>query len=121
MKAHILTGCNVTSKFGTKVGTLRNDPELYLAQFGEQDYLTRDVAKKAEEYLVKVRQTKAGTKETTFDGLRFESYVGKKTSILDLPPTSSSVQGHFTVGKYEYRLRQFLKLGRRCIIVRGRN
>ena len=26
-----------------------------------------------------------------------------------------------TVGKYEYRLRQFLKLGRRCIIVRGRN
>ena len=28
---------------------------------------------------------------------------------------------HFTAGKYEYRLRQFLKLGRRCIIVRGRN
>ena len=26
-----------------------------------------------------------------------------------------------TVGKYKYRLRQFLKLGRRCIIVRGRN
>ena len=26
-----------------------------------------------------------------------------------------------TVGKYDYRLRQFLKLGRRCIIVRGRN
>ena len=26
-----------------------------------------------------------------------------------------------TVGKYEYRLRQFLKPGRRCIIVRGRN
>ena len=26
-----------------------------------------------------------------------------------------------TVGKYEYRLRKFLKLGRRCIIVRGRN
>ena len=26
-----------------------------------------------------------------------------------------------TVGKYEYRLRQFSKPGRRCIIVRGRN
>ena len=27
----------------------------------------------------------------------------------------------YTVGKYEYRLRQILKPGRRCIIVRGRN
>ena len=26
-----------------------------------------------------------------------------------------------TVGKYEYRLRQYLKPGRRCIIVRGWN
>ena len=82
MKAHILTGCDVTSKVGTKMGALRNDPELYLTQFGEQDYLTRDVTKKAEEYLVKVWQTKAGTKETTFDGLRFESYVGKKHQYL---------------------------------------
>ena len=29
--------------------------------------------------------------------------------------------GEARLGKYDYRLRQFLKLGRRCIIVRGRN
>ena len=108
MKAHILTGCDVTSKVGTKVGALRNDPELYITQFGEQDYLTGDVTKKAEENLVNVWQTKAGTKETTFDGLRFESYVGKKTSILDLPPTSSSVHGHLERCHYVVRQQTLL-------------
>ena len=33
----------------------------------------------------------------------------------------SKIYDEFTAGKYEYRLRQFLKPGRRCIIVRGRN
>ena len=90
------------------MGALRNDPELYFTQFGEQHYLTRDVTKKAEKYLVKIWQTKAGTKETTFDGLRFGSYVGKKTSILDLPPTSSSVHGHLERCHYVVRQQTLL-------------
>ena len=35
MKAHILTGCDVTSKIGTKSAALSCEPERFLQQFGE--------------------------------------------------------------------------------------
>ena len=34
LKAHILTGCDVTSKVGTKLAALNSEPELYLESFG---------------------------------------------------------------------------------------
>ena len=57
---------------------------------------------------------------------QFWSYVRSKLKTRTSIPTLTNKNGSeastsITVGKYEYHLRQFLKLGRRCIIVRGRN
>ena len=37
---HILTGCDVTSKIGTKAAVLKTQPENYLMNFGEHSTLT---------------------------------------------------------------------------------
>ena len=37
LKAHVLTGCDVTSKVGTKFRALNSEPEKYLMSFGEMD------------------------------------------------------------------------------------
>ena len=37
MKAHILTGCDVTSKSETKTAAIKASPESYLHNFGEQN------------------------------------------------------------------------------------
>ena len=39
LKAHILTGCDVTSKIGTKSAALKFDPHMYLNFFGENELL----------------------------------------------------------------------------------
>ena len=39
LKAHILTGCDVTSKIGTKNGALKADPQRYLRDFRETEEL----------------------------------------------------------------------------------
>ena len=38
MKAHMLTGCGVTSKIETKTAAIKASPESYLHNFGEQKY-----------------------------------------------------------------------------------
>ena len=43
MKAQVLTWCDVTSKVGTKAAALKNHPETYLAQFGEQEQLVSEI------------------------------------------------------------------------------
>lgn len=40
MKAHILTGCDVTSELGTKSPALKCQPEKYLGQFGNEEMLS---------------------------------------------------------------------------------
>jgi len=50
---HILTGCDYTSKFGTKHAALKANPEKYLLQFGTISDIDRQVVV-AEEYLVQV-------------------------------------------------------------------
>ena len=92
MKAHILTGCDVTSKVGTKSAALQAEPTEFLDTFGEHNTLEYYEAIKDEEYLVKVLKPKSKSK--TFNELRFEQYVEKKTNILQLAPTSQSIQGH---------------------------
>ena len=94
MKAHILSGCDVTSKVGTKTAALKYNPEIYLAQFGESPELNTENIRLAEEYLVKVWDSRGKPKEQTFNDLRLRKYLHKNTSILDLPPTSRSVVGH---------------------------
>ena len=52
IKAHILTGCDITSKIGTKVASLKCKPEKYLMTFGDID---DDLSyRNAEQYLIKV-------------------------------------------------------------------
>ena len=53
MKAHVLTGGDVTRQVGSKTSPLKNDPKKYLTQFEEDPQLTFDSARKAEEYLEK--------------------------------------------------------------------
>lgn len=36
--AHILTGCDATSKFGTKLSALKADPVSYLSGFGNNPH-----------------------------------------------------------------------------------
>ena len=53
LKAHILTGCDATSKIGTKKGALKVSPKKYLSKFGNDrtDVLSYE---NAESFLVKV-------------------------------------------------------------------
>jgi len=39
LKAHILTGSDVTSKVGTKAAALKAQPERYLQDFGQKTHL----------------------------------------------------------------------------------
>lgn len=48
LKAHVLTGCDVTSKIGTKAAPLKAKPELYLSHFGEEERLTENTVELAE-------------------------------------------------------------------------
>ena len=89
LKVHILTGCDVASKIGTKSAALKSDPHMYLKNFGENELLESYLVH-AELYLIKVLQSNS----TTFDELRYELYRKKKKILYDLPPTSRSLQGH---------------------------
>ena len=51
---HALTGCDITSKIGTKKAALVADPIKYLASFGKIATLSERDIQLAEEYLVKV-------------------------------------------------------------------
>ena len=54
--------------------------------------------------------------------LKMDTYLKWISAILSIYTIlTTTTHSPPTVGKYEYRLRQFLKLGRRCIIVRGPN
>ena len=90
LKAHILTGSNITSKIGTKTTALKNNPDE-LINFGE-----------AEKYLINVLYLKENC--TTFDKLCYVLYTGKNKSITELPSTSKSLYGHLQ------RCHYFIKL-----------
>ena len=84
IKAHTLTGCDITSKIGTKVAALKCKPEKYLmTTFGDiDDNLSY---RNAEQYLAKVMYSSSNC--TTFDELRYKIYTSKKKSI-------TSIQSH---------------------------
>ena len=79
LKAHILTGSDVTSKVGTKTAALKAQPERYLQDFGENTFVTDLV--QAEKYLVNVVHAKSTC--ATFDELRYNIYTSKNKTDID--------------------------------------
>ena len=87
LKAHILTGCDVTR---SKTAAFKACPEKYSHDFGEEfhDYHFQ----MAERFLVKVIEPNIAAK--CFDDLRYVIYATRKTTFSELPPTSSAIKGH---------------------------
>jgi hypothetical protein len=83
---HHLTGCDSTSKVGTKAAGLKANPGHNLCDFGK-DPNDIDFGL-VEEFLVNIYKSSSQSK--SMDELR---HYSKKT-ILDLPPTSRSIKGH---------------------------
>ncbi|KAL4238796.1 hypothetical protein ACF0H5_003503 [Mactra antiquata] len=92
---HVLTGCDLTSKVGTKRAALKANPELYLTLFGNSldEENRREILALAERYLVKV--CKPSSSCETMDELRYSMYrCSKSINLKDLPPTSASIKNH---------------------------
>jgi len=82
---HVLTGCDITSKFGTKAAGIKAEPVLYLKDFGRAHTDVQDCVQNAEKFLVQVlNKGKHGIE--TMDRLRFTEptrlwvYHGKRMS-----------------------------------------
>jgi len=98
---HCLTGCDITSKFGTKHAALKIDAKQYLSEFGVNlNSSTLDnVISKAGEYLVQV--LKHGSPCKSMDELRYYQYHQTKSCTMDqLPPTSYATRGHILRAMY---------------------
>ena len=90
---HSLTGCDTTSKMGTKTAALKCDPLIHLAEFGKSEKANPLILASAEEYLVRV--LKRATTCKTFTELRKEIHHHSKKSIMQqLPPTTIALQQH---------------------------
>ena len=103
LRLHMLTGCKVTSKIGTKYGALNAKLIDYLKTFGQSENLCHEEAEKAESYLIKVLRPSSAC--TTMNELRIESYIDKNSFLIQLPPTSPSIfvhilPSHFVILQY---------------------
>ena len=71
IKAHVLTACDITNKFGTKAAKLKCNPEMYLMTFGKID---DDLShRNAEQYLEIAVYSKSIC--ITVDELCYETYT----------------------------------------------
>lgn len=98
---HSLTGCDTTSKFGTKAGALKANPLSFLQGFGlnPNDPSIEVFMTNAEAYLVQV--LKPGSSCKTMDELRYQMYHQSKAVTIDqLPPTSAATLQHVRRGFY---------------------
>ena len=93
---HHLTGCDSSSKFGTKAAGLKANPAQHLQEL-IKDPANIDFAG-VEQYLVNV--FKSGTHCESVDQLRYYLYHHSKKTIVDLPPASPSVRGHILLAFY---------------------
>ena len=90
---HSLTGCDITSKVGTKKSALVANPEVYLRTFGKSSTLSTEEIRKAEEYLVHTLKNNMTLKD--FVALRADIFnFSKECSHLNLPPTSCALLPH---------------------------
>ncbi len=93
LAAHILTGCDATSKVGTKQSSVKANPAKFPKKFGKGTSPQPSDMPKAEAYLVQVLQP--GVPFTTMDELGYYKYYRSKTvDYSELPPTSHSIQAH---------------------------
>ena len=93
---HTLTGCDYTSKIGTKHAALLADPVTCLQDF---DTITEEFELACEKYLV--HTIKKNTTCTTMDELRSEMYHHRKgITCHELPPTSYAVHLHIKRAYY---------------------
>ena len=80
LKTHLVTGCDEASKIRTKPSTMKNNPEIFLEDFGIGE--PSDVAfKSAEYYFVNVIQSSSNCR--TFEELRYEMYRTQKKVFLN--------------------------------------
>ena len=101
LQAHILSGCDVTSKFGTKAAAIKHITEE-LSEFGTFDTPSYNSFRQAEKYLRKLLNVKADCE--TFDDLRYYLYMNRSKSMSELPPSSASLHGHLLRSFYFVRV-----------------
>ena len=90
---HSLTGCDITSKIGTKKAAIKAEPQNFLRHFGKSPATLPSLMNDAEQYLMKVINRKSQAK--TFTELRKEIYHFSKSIFhQNLPPTSEGLQTH---------------------------
>ena len=90
---HSLTGCDITSKIGTKKAALKSSPEIHLQEFGTSAEISSVQIHHAQHYLVNV--VKSGSNASSFTDLRRELFhFSKSTSHQNLPPTSQGLEPH---------------------------
>ncbi|KAG1662219.1 hypothetical protein GQR58_021027 [Nymphon striatum] len=89
---HSLTGCDITSKIGTKKAALKANPETHLQGFGTSPPSVA-VIQHAETYLLHVVDNRS--KSRSFDQLRTQLFhFSKSASHQNLPPTSQGLKPH---------------------------
>ena len=87
---HHLTGCDSSSKFGTKAAGLKANPAQHLQQLGKDPANTDCVG--VEQYLVYIFKSRMHCE--SMDQLRYYLYHHSKKTIVNLLPTSHSVRRH---------------------------
>lgn len=107
---HSLTGCDITSKVGTKKAALTAEPQKFLKNFGKLPQLSSSMITRAEQYMMKVLKPKSTAK--TFTELRAEVFHHNKTSSLhNLHPTSEGILPHIKRSFYNaYNIIQCLEI-----------
>ena len=83
---HILTGCDTTSKVGTKLSALKPPAAQLLSEFGKSlsSPNQEETIHKSEQYIVQI--LKPNSTCTTMDDLRYEMYHQSKVSDLHSLP-----------------------------------
>ena len=90
-----MTGCDQTSKIGTKHAALFFDPSPALSVFGESPILRDFELTQGEAYLVKCYNgVKTKTVAETFNELRLKVKSTTITGLDHLHPTSSVIRCH---------------------------
>ena len=105
-RLHVLMGCDVARKIGTKYGTLNVNPIDYLKTFVQSKNLCHEEAEKTESFLIKVLRPSSAC--ITMNELCIELYLRSSSSHIELPPTLSSMFGHI-LGSH-FIIHQYLNL-----------
>jgi hypothetical protein len=98
---HCITGCDITSKVGTKKAAMEAQLENYLVGFIESMQLSPQLAQSVEQYLVKVVGTRSTSGATDFLQLMNALFHhSKNASFHNLPPTTKGLYPHLLCALY---------------------